>query len=234
MTVTRTLPTHSQALPPAHSGNKPDVIDRTMTLDPAALWPNPLDCPDWPLEHGTRRYEGPRGRQGAEMRLEQLRQHLNRGSGKLRAPTADERRTLHAKFFRPEGSEWGQLGISGLSVRDRTGERDARVIVDAAHVRGYLRKLDAQEAQAAEAKEQSELDHAKRTLDGFNQALAAGRAELTQLAEAEARHKQRIEDERAFARCREIRINLQHSHFPAVQAAARLGVESPPVPQFID
>lgn len=237
MTVTRTLPTHSQPIPPAHSQRSPDVIDQTMTLDPAALWPNPLDCPDWPMEYGTRRYEGPRGRQGAEMRLEQLKQHLNRGSGKLRAPTEDERKALFAKYFGVSGNpppEWHSLGLAKLKPRDRTVERDARVIVDVAHVRGYLRKLDAMEARAAEGEEARKTEDARAKLDSFNRMVEKGRAELTELAEAEARHKQRIEDERAFRRCNDIRQNVRFAHHGACMAAGTLGVEGPPMPQFVD
>lgn len=208
------------------------IVDRTLILDPAALWPDPLSCPDWPVEIGGRRYEGLRGRKGAKARLEMLSQHLNRGAGKVRPPSKDEREELSAKMFLQSGTEWHHLGIRGLSSRDRTVERDAHVIVDAVHVRGYLRKLDAQEKAQAEADERQKIAQARRRLDGYNQSVTDGRAELTALAEAEARHRQRIEDEQAFNRCHAIRQNLRHGHYDATQAAAKLGVEAPPMPTF--
>ncbi len=209
------------------------TMDRTLILDPAELWPDPLSCPDWPIETATRRYEGQRGRAGAEAHLERLGAILNRG-GKLHVPSAEERAEAFAQIFARHGSDFYRYGITGLSALNRTVEEQARVAVDAAHVRGYLRKLDLQEAEAAEAEQRRLVDEARHQFDNFNASVAAGRAELTDLAEAEARHKQREADERAAARCVEIRRNLRHSHYPAVQAAGVLGVEAPAMPTFID
>ena len=214
-------------------------IDRTMILDPAELWPDPLDCPDWPYETGTRRYEGLRGRVGAEARLDMLARHLNRGASQdrngglvLRAPTKAERDAMFARTFRREGARWYDLGLIDLAPADRVVEADAGVIVDAAHVRGYLRKLDALEAKAAEDKERREREQAQRAVDGYATALANGRTEIASLAEAVARHEQRIADERAFARAHSLKQTLSMGHFDAVQAARKLGIEPPPAPKF--
>lgn len=209
------------------------TMDRTLILDPAELWPDPLSCPDWPIETATRRFEGQRGRAGAEAHLERLGAVLNRG-GKLHKPSAEERAEAFARIFARHGSDFYRYGITDLSALNRTVEEQARVAVDAAHVRGYLRKLDAQEARAAEQAQRRLVEDARKTLDRFNADVAARRAELTELAEAEARHKQREADERAARRCIEIRANLRHAHFPAVQAAGVLGVEAPAMPTFID
>src|SRR3546814_11144061 len=87
------------------------------------------------------------------------------------------------------------LGLRNLSALDRTTESQAQLIVDAAHVRGYLRKLDAEEARAAEAKDRNERAKAETTLDRWLTSVAEGGKELASLADAAARHKQRIEDE---------------------------------------
>lgn len=107
-------------------------------------------------------------------------------------------------------------------------------ITNGSAMRGYLRKLAALEVKAAEDQKLRELDDARQRLDGYNRSVEAGRAELVELAEAEARHKQRIEDEKAFHRCNALRQNLRVSHFDVSQAAAKLGVEAPAMPQFFD
>ena len=208
------------------------AIDRTQILDVEKLWPNPLDCPDWPFETRTRRYEGPRGRRGAELRLERLSDILNR-SGKVHAPKEHERDGAFERVFSRTGSAFSHLGLTNLSPLDRTTESQAQTIVEAAHVRGYLRKLDAQETKATADAERSEIAKAQTMLDRWLTMVADGGKELAALADAEARHKQRIEDEKAFDRCRQIRIDVRHSHHPAVQAAARLGFVAPEMPTFV-
>lgn len=208
------------------------AIDRTQVLDVTKLWPNPLDCPDWPVEVGTRRYEGRRGRAGAEDQLERLGQILNRARH-IHSPGEDEREAAFNRVFIAKGSMFQHLGLHNLSALDRTTEDQARLIVDAAHVRGYLRRLDAEEDRAAEARKRNELAAAESTFDKWSASVAAAEKELAELADAVARHRQRVEDEKAFHRSREIRHNIRHSHFPAAQAAAHLGKPAPEMPAFV-
>lgn len=211
------------------------VPDLSQIIDVETLWPNPLDCPDWPHEvnngYSNRRYEGARGKAGAEQRLYQLSYHINRGA-KVHAPSAAERETGVATVFKRGGSAYGLLGIPNLAPLGRTVENLADQIADATHVRGYLRKLAALEVKAADDEKRRKLSDARQRLDAYNTAVLNGLAELADLAEAEARHKQRIEDEKAFHRCVNTRRSLQMGHWEAAQAAATLGVDSPECPTF--
>ena len=209
------------------------AIDRTQILDVEKLWPKPSDCPDWPIEIGTRRHEGRRGRAGALDQMERLGQILNRG-GKIHAPTAEEREAAFGRVFAPHGSMFHELGIKNLSALDRTTEDQARLIVQAAHLRGYLRKLDAQDAADAEAKVRRERAEAERTLDGWLTQVSERGKEYAALEAAAARHQQRIDDKKAFDRRREIVINIRHALFPAQQASAKLGGSvSVELPDFV-
>lgn len=213
------------------------TLDRTRILDIEKLWPDPLDCPDWPIEfnhgHTQRRYNGRKGRDGAVEQLERLGELLNRG-GRLHKPTAEEREDAFNRVFTRGGASFRpaqELGLD-LSPLDRTTEKQAEMIIQAAHVRGYIRKLDALQARAAEDEKRRKTEAAQKTVDGFAVLVDSSRKELTELAEAEARHRQRIEDERAFARCSDIRKNLMLAHGEARMAAHQLGVEEPPKPAF--
>jgi hypothetical protein len=213
------------------------TIDRTMTLDPAELWPDPLECPDWPNldEASLRRTSFIRGRKTAEAQLETLARHFNRGHGQLRAPTEAERADLFARLFTrgpTRNSRWLALGITDLNPRGPMVEGEVDSIVEAAHLRAYLRKLDAQEAKEAEEKVQRERERAQRTVDGYVAAQAAGKAELEGLADAVARHEQRLADEQAYRRAGEVRHSLSHGHFEAVQAARELGIAPPAAPEL--
>ncbi|WP_370310220.1 hypothetical protein [Sphingobium abikonense] len=210
------------------------AIDRTQILDCKQLWPDPLQCPDWPLEwngpNSSRRYEGERGRRGAESRLEQLGQFLNRGGGNLRAPGDDDRAVEFARIFKAEGDSYHRYGIADLSPLGRNMEGQASLIVEAAHVRGYLRKLDAQEQAQAIADEKRKIAEAQARVDGFARMTADAAEELDALAEAAARHRQRMDDEKAFDRCNAIRQNVRLAHSDASRAAHMLGVTPPALP----
>jgi len=220
------------------AGQPESVIDRTQILDVEKLWPDPLDCPDWPIEydhgHTVRRHVGSRGRVGAMEKLEYLGGVLNRG-GRLHKPSEAERQDAFSRVFARGGTPTrtaSALGIMDIGPLDRTTEAQAEMIMQAAHVRGYLRKLDALEAKAAEGTERRQKASAQATIDDFKRLVSDGRAELTELAEAEARHRQRIEDEQAFIRCNALRHDIRLSHGRACQAAQELGVEAPPTPTF--
>ncbi|WP_293875876.1 hypothetical protein [Sphingomonas sp. UBA978] len=208
-------------------------IDRTQILDPKDYWRDPATCPDWPALTGTQRYDGPRGKVGAEQRLQAIGQYLNRGPGTLRAPTPDERDQHFSATFRRTGSPWHHLGLNELSPLGRMVEGEAELMAEACHLRGYLRKLEVKAAASAEADEHRRLSEARRTLDEYRFAAAADVAEIEALAEAVARHQQREEDEKAVARTYSIRQQLSARHSAAVQAAHTLGLGVPDAPEVL-
>ena len=111
-------------------------------------------------------------------------------------------------------------------------ENDAMLMVEACHLRGYLRKLDDAAVRDAEAAEQRKLADARRTLERYRADVPARIAEIDSLAEAAARHQQRIDDERAVLRTQELRRHLRETHSAAVIAAHTLGLGVPDAPQF--
>lgn len=74
------------------------VPDLTRTLDHEALWPDPEDCPDWPLYPNdlSRQMNMPRTRADAEKRLHSFALQLN-GGNPVHAPTTEERKSAHAR-----------------------------------------------------------------------------------------------------------------------------------------
>jgi len=209
------------------------AIDRTQILDPKAFWPDAMACPDWPCLGPQQGFNGPRGKVGAEMRLEAIGSYLNRGPGALRAPTSDERDAEFSRTFRRNGSNWHHLGIRELSPLGRMVEGEAGLIVEACHLRGYLRKLETKVVRDAEAAERAKQAEARRTLEDYRATAPAEIEEFRSLAEAVARHQQRLEDERAFDRSRALRQHVETLHSAAVQAAHTLGLGVPDAPDFL-
>lgn len=209
------------------------AIDRTMIFDPVELWSDPLACPDWPHLPGTMRYDGPRGRHAAEARLERVGQILNRGPGNLKAPTKVEREEVIARFFKRSGGKWHTLGLRDLSPAGVISQDEADMIVEAAHLRGYLRKLDAQAVRETEAREEQRLREARRTLANYRETAPAEIEEIKTLAEAVARHQQRLDDEKAFARSQMLRQHVETLHGAAVMAAHALSLSVPDAPDFL-
>jgi len=221
-----------EAILPGASRAPETKIDRTMIFDPINVWPDALDCPDWPMLTATMRYEGPRGRYGAEARLESVAACLNRGDGRLTAPNDGDRDAVISRTFKRAGSKWAALGLRDLSPLGMMAEAEADLIVEACHLRGYLRKLDALEVKAAKDKERRELAQARYTLDSYGPEAAGELAEYAELAEAAARHEQRIADEAASRRARALRDHMIAVHGEAVSAARRLDEQPPAAPQF--
>ncbi|MFC3440756.1 hypothetical protein ACFOKF_06000 [Sphingobium rhizovicinum] len=207
------------------------IIDRTAIFDPAEFWPNAMDCPDWPHLTGNLRYDGPRGKVGAEGRLQNIGAYLNRGR-ELRKPSEEERAQEVARLFRRSGGHWYALGITNLSPAGVLAETEACLIVEACHLRGYLRKLEAQAVQAEEAKARRKLADARHTLAQYRATVPAEVEEIKALSEAVARHKQRLEDERAVARSQMLRDHVATMLSAAVSAAHTLGEEAPAHPAF--
>ncbi|MFY9291725.1 MAG: hypothetical protein WAP03_13655 [Methylorubrum rhodinum] len=216
--------------------------DLTLTLDVAEIWPDPMDCPDWPLQPMfAQNGAGICGERDAIQQLERLACSLAR-SQVLREPTAEERATMKARYFREfdpktDGERahlvgpWSlSLGLRGIGPRSHVEETIARQIVEGVHMRGYLRKLRV----AAELREQAAADAERRRLEadvsGYPGQSAALLEELSGLREAEERHRQRLADEIAVNRAYEIRMRLRDVHEAASRAARKLGVQAPPLP----
>jgi hypothetical protein len=218
---------------PAPDAGAKSSPDRTQILDPRDYWQTASSCPDWPRVSGTRRYDGPVGKVGAEQRLEAIGSYLNRGASTLHVPTSDERASEFARIFKHDGGTWYSLGINNLSPLGRLAEGEADLIVEACHIRGYLRKLEAQAVRDAEAKEQAKLSEARRTLENYRTTALAEIEEINSLAEAAARHEQRLADEQAAARTRMLRQHVGVLHSAAVGAAHTLGLSVPDAPDFL-
>ncbi len=208
-------------------------VDRTQILDPKDYWRDPATCPDWPALTGTQRYDGPRGKAGAEQRLQTIGQYLNRGPGALRVPTPDERDQHFAATFRRTGSPWHHMGMNELSPAGRFVEAEAELMAEACHLRGYLRKLEMKAAADEKAAAEYRLSSARNTLDDYRRGAPTEIAEIEALAEAVARHKQREEDERAVSRRYALIQSLNARHSAAVSAAHTLGLSVPDAPEVL-
>lgn len=207
--------------------------DRTRILDPKDYWPDPLKCPDWPQLRQGQVANGIVGKRGAEMQLEGMGQRLNRHGYKLRVPTAADRAQEIARMFRPSGGDWQHLGIANLSVLGIASREDANLIVEACHIRGYLRKLAAQEERAAEAADRQRLANARSTLDNYRAEAPARIENVKALSEAAARHQQRLDDEQAWHNLRGAKQNLDGFYSEAVRAAHELGLHVPDAPEIL-
>jgi len=218
------------------------VADLTLIFDPAEVWPDPDACPDWPLTpQQNAQGLGFVGLKAAGERLEHL-QHVLGRSAPLAPPTDEEREALRRRYFVEYSADenngqgrnvgpWSiSLGLRGVSWRDHTTESTARMIVEALHVRGYLRKLDAMAERHKVVAEDHKRRGLQQTLDAYpNQSLLD---EYASLAEAAARHQQRLDDEKAFHRRAEIKRNFTFGYSAVTAAARELGVQPPPLPEL--
>lgn len=212
----------------------PVVIDRTRILDETEYWPNPLACPDWPFLTGAMGYDGPRGRQAAQSRLETIGRYLNRGARQLKVPSPAEREDALISTFKRQNGKWHALGITGLTPLGMMAEQDAELIVEACHLRGYLRKLDAIAEQEVKEEEERRTREARHRLAEFRRVVPAEVEKLNGLKEAAARHQQRLDDEKAFNQVHGLRQHIDALHADAVGAAHRLGLSAPASPLIED
>lgn len=215
------------------------TADLTEVLDPAELYGD-RPCPPWPYVPPGYPHHIASGRQAAEAALEKLRALLHPSGGDLRQPTSKERESLKASFFAPmvpqhfedpDEAAWKHRhGVSGLTPRHR-GDRRTDAIVEAAHIRAYLRQLETEEARSAERQAASETARARLTLDQSVEQARTLAAEYEALKEAEARHLQHCADERAFYRANEIKRQQMPGLASAIRAAAnKLGESVPEMP----
>lgn len=226
-----------QFMPPGPAaGQTPaPIVDRTQLLSPADYWPNAIDCPDWPQLGPNQGFDGQRGKAGAEARLIAIAFHLNRGAGQVQAPTPQDREAVIGRTFSrgpTRNASWQALGIRDLNPLGMMAEDDAKLIVEACHIRGYLRKLEVKAERDAEAAKRQKEAEARRTIEEYRTKGRAAIEEISALAEAAARHQQRVEDEQAFHRTFNLRQHVDTLHSAAVQAAHTLGLSVPDAPEF--
>ncbi|RFC68161.1 MULTISPECIES: hypothetical protein [Mesorhizobium] len=205
-------------------------FDLAMTFDPEVLWPDANDCPDWPLmDENSRRMNPSFSRFDAENRLKRLRYMLNKGTEDLRPPTKAEAEQAKELLFEAGTApnwRWVALGFKGMRPARRDNDA-AEMVLEAVHVRGWLRKLDERAASAAKATAAREQDRLKFAVSTYVDNVEGLKAELASLEEAAARHAQRAADEQAFNRANAIRQSLQWDRSAAVVAAKQLGIELP-------
>lgn len=207
-----------------------EAVDLTLVLDPAAVWPDPMSCPDWPIRPlTTRTGMSIQGEADARGQLEQLIRMLAR-SERVREPTEEERQAAFAAHFRrldnPDLGGWRGI-IHGLEPLNHVVETRARQIVEGLHLRGYLRKLEARRQREAEGRDERRRNEREARLKKLQPQAAEISAQLEPLLEAEARHQQRLDDAKAWAQAQNLRLSLQGAHDEARAVAGALGVEPP-------
>ena len=201
-------------------------VDLTQLFDPAKQWPNAETCPDWPINLGNPMGHQPPGSVAlAEQKLEYLSGLLNKGAA-TRKPNATDISQIKKQYFAVgnHGPHWLALGFTGLTVKPGT-RQEAELIVEAAHIRGYLRKLKLRQDRAVQLTGDEVKRYNRGIVDTYKRQSVIAKKELEQLSAAEERHKQRIADEQAFKRANYLRQHLTHLRSEAGMAANRLGEE---------
>lgn len=202
------------------------MLDKTLTLDPAELWSDPADCPDWPLSLDMLGRVVPvgRSREEAAERLRQIHHMLHDGAT-TQAPTEAERADMHARYFQPGAlvnRRWDALGLTGTAPASPAVSEAAQVIVEAVHIRGYLRKLDSAAETERARTEANRLEALRRRVDGAPETLRRLEEQLAEAEEGEARYKKWLADQHAAARAAELRDQIDGVRAEAAQARASL------------
>lgn len=201
-------------------------IDLTLTLDAAEFWPEPETCPDWPLarDEFNRAMNAPRSRDDAALRLRDLGRLLNQ-TDTTRAPTEAERARLKAQYFRAGqvvNWRWDALGLTGTAPASPSVQREAELIVEAVHLRGYLRRLDTAAQIARERAEAGRLSQLRARVDAAPDTLADLERQLVDAEQGEARYRQWEADRLAAARAHELRVQIDGVRAEVAQAARGL------------
>lgn len=214
--------------------------DLTQLRDVEQIWPEPNDCPDWPYSSGGERRGFIPSRENAEATLANHIDALHGRDAVLRKPTKGEVEAAISRYFSPRepgtGSgkmaRWDALGFTGLNKAASDYEGFAARIVESTHIRGYLRKLDAQ-AEVGEALQTERAERAlKARVSQYTRVRDDHLSEIDRLAEAEARHLQAEADKLAHARCVELRRTLRIRYADAEGAAKELGATVPELPEL--
>ena len=211
--------------------------DLTMGFDPAAIWPDPMDCPRYPFFELSKAMTS---REALRERLVQLVVSVNGYALEYAAPDPDAVAGFVADHFKPKPPRLTDtttrycdaMGAPFAgNVPDQHKAQRAMALIEAVHLRGWLRKLDALDAQAkAEAQTKAERQ-AQARLDEWQREVVELTAAIADRAEAEARHRQRIADEKAAKANTAARYTLKMHHAQATEAARVLGIDPPELPK---
>ena len=213
-----------------------EVLDLSLIRPPESIWAEPEDCPDYPLavlnEKPLRA-----SREDAEGRLAWLLGEMHPLGAILRPPTPDEAEAALAEHFKPteKGESSGvirrfeRLGFPGL--RHKIDSRGVQ-IVEAVHVRGYLRKLDKEaEARVVDDAAEARRPH-QRVVESYLRSHATDSDALLSLAEGYGRHAQWLLDKRAFEQAVDLRASIGRRRVEAERAARAIGETLPPLQDF--
>lgn len=204
-------------------------VDLTMTLDPVAIWPDPETCPDWPLTTDAlnRGMNPPRSLSQAHEHLSYLSRALNDGKP-VTAPTDAQRAELQERYFTARTSQfathrvWDALGLTDIRAALPGVNSTAQQIVQACHLRGYIRKLSERDRLARERAEAQRIASLQAKIASAPDQLAAFERQLAEAEKGEARHLQRLADEQDAHRAAELRRTIAAIRSEAAQATAAL------------
>jgi hypothetical protein len=104
-------------------------------------------------------------------------------------------------------------------------------VLESVHIRGHLRRLDAAAELEAKRKKEAETARLRDKAGGWPARERNLLDELAAVQEGAERHQQRLDDERAFLRVRELRQALTLGRREAVSAAQSLGIAEPSAPE---
>lgn len=211
--------------------------DLTLGFDPAAIWPDPMDCPRYPFFELSRPLAS---RAAIHDRLVQLVVTVNGYAAEYAAPDPDAVAGFVAAHFKAKPPRLTDtttrycdaMGppFAGM-VPDEKMARRAMAFIEAIHLRGWVRKLDALDAKAkAEAATKAE-GQARARLDEWRREVAELTAAIVDRSEAEARHRRRVADEKAARANAAARYTLRMHHAQAMDAARVLGIDPPELPE---
>ncbi len=212
--------------------------DLTLGFDPADIWPDPMDCPPYPRFAKTVTDRA--------TLLERLTGAVVTVSGfasEYSKPDPDAVSVFVADHFGPRIARFSDPTCEFL---DRMGEpfagkypdpnksHRAMALIEAIHLRGWLRKLETLDAKAKDEERAKAERRARARLDEWEKEVAELTAAIADRAEAEARHRQRVADERAAKANSGARHTLERHHRAAVEAAQVLGIDPPELPKECD
>jgi len=213
--------------------------DLTMVKDVAAIWPDAMDCPDYPLQSRGAEYKPAWAMADAEARLRTISRVLQ-SDAPLYAPSDAERAEAMERYFKPRNpairglreEKFERQGFDGLV--GAAGSNNGDLIAEAVHLRGYLRKRTLQAEQAAKDQAASAERRARHALDSYRDEIERYEAEATALVDGAARYRQWLDDQRAYERLQHMPRDLEGLHRGAVAAALELGEAAPKAPDWIE
>lgn len=209
------------------------VADLSRIIDPATVWPNPMDCPDYPLNGQVSFGISGMDRADVEFRLSKRLEELHGEGAALRDPSPEEKAAAAAEHLtnpQGEGPPFYMMVRGSGPYSSYSNTKAGTAIVECIHLRGYLRKLDAQAAAKENRAADQKREEHQRTLDGYVDAAKQAEPDLTALSEGFSRYEAWLADKRAWERAVDIRTNLEYRHNSACIAASALDLPAPPFP----